>query len=47
MPLHRIPKHLRVKRVGTEEKREGKKPLGRPSRRWKDNREINFKEVNW
>jgi hypothetical protein len=26
---------------------EGKRPLGRPRRRWEDNVKINFREVGW
>jgi len=28
-------------------KPEGKKPLGRPSRRWEDNIRMDFKEIGW
>jgi hypothetical protein len=28
-------------------KSEGKRPLGRPRRRWEDNIKINFQEVRW
>jgi len=28
-------------------KTEGRKPLGRPSSRWKDNIKMNFQEVGW
>jgi hypothetical protein len=28
-------------------KPEGKKPLGRPSRRWEDNIRTDFKEIGW
>jgi hypothetical protein len=28
-------------------KREGKRPIGRPGRRWKDNIKIDLKEVRW
>jgi len=28
-------------------KPEGKRPLGRPRRRWEDNIKMNFQEVNW
>jgi hypothetical protein len=26
---------------------EGRRPLGRPRRRWKDNNKINLQEVGW
>jgi hypothetical protein len=26
---------------------EGKRPLGRPRRRWEDNVKINFREMGW
>jgi hypothetical protein len=29
------------------EKPEGKRPLGRPSRRWVDNIKINLREIGW
>jgi hypothetical protein len=29
------------------EKPEGKRPLGRPKRRWMDNIKINLKEIGW
>jgi hypothetical protein len=28
-------------------KPEGKRPLGRPSRKWEDNVKMDFKEVGW
>ena len=28
-------------------KREGKRPFGRPKRRWKDNIKMDLKEVGW
>jgi hypothetical protein len=28
-------------------KREGKRPLGRPKRKWVDNIEINLREIGW
>jgi hypothetical protein len=28
-------------------KPEGKRPLGRPKRRWKDNIKMNFREIGW
>jgi hypothetical protein len=28
-------------------KSEGKRPLGRPRRRWRDNIKMNFREVGW
>jgi hypothetical protein len=28
-------------------KPEGKRPLGRPRRRWVDNIKINFREIGW
>jgi hypothetical protein len=28
-------------------KPEGKRPLGRPSRRWEDNNEMDLQEVGW
>ena len=28
-------------------KREGKRPLGRPKRRWKDNIEMDLQEAGW
>jgi len=28
-------------------KPEGKRPLGRPRRRWKDNIKVDIKEVGW
>ena len=28
-------------------KPEGKRPLGRPRRRWEDNIKMNFQEVRW
>jgi hypothetical protein len=28
-------------------KPEGKRPLGRPGRRWKDNNKINLRETEW
>jgi hypothetical protein len=30
-----------------EGKPEGKRPLGRPRRRWVDNIEMNFRETKW
>jgi hypothetical protein len=29
------------------EKPEGKRPLGRPKRRWVDNIKINLREIDW
>jgi hypothetical protein len=29
------------------EKPEGRKPLGRPRRRWEDNIEVDIREVGW
>jgi hypothetical protein len=29
------------------EKPEGKRPLGRPRRRWKDNIRMNVREIGW
>jgi len=29
------------------EKPEGKRPLGRPRRRWEENSKIDFQEVDW
>ena len=29
------------------EKPEGRRPLGRPRRRWEDNIKIDFREVGW
>jgi hypothetical protein len=29
------------------EKQEGKRPLGRPRRRWEDNIKINLRETGW
>jgi hypothetical protein len=28
-------------------KLEGKRPLGRPTRRWEDNIKIDFREIGW
>jgi len=28
-------------------KREGKRPLGRPKRRWEDNIRMNLREIGW
>jgi hypothetical protein len=28
-------------------KAEGKRPLGRPTRRWEDNIEMNLREIGW
>jgi hypothetical protein len=28
-------------------KPEGKRPLGRPTRRWEDNIKIDFREIEW
>ena len=32
---------------GLVEKREGKRPLGRPRRRWEDNIKMDLQEVGW
>jgi hypothetical protein len=29
------------------EKREGRRPLGRPKRRWEDNIKLDLREVRW
>jgi hypothetical protein len=32
---------------GFEEKYDGKRPLGRPKRRWDDNIKVDLKEIDW
>jgi hypothetical protein len=34
-------------RIGLVGKPEGKRPLGRPKRRWVDNIKMDFREIEW